>query len=92
MYRRIENFSRGKALTVTVNGHPVQAFAGETVHAVLSAGGFLSPSRSRRTDEPHGAFCGMGICCECLVTINGTPDQRACMRLVEPGMAIVTDA
>jgi succinate dehydrogenase/fumarate reductase-like Fe-S protein len=36
-------------------------------------------------------FCGMGICYECLVTINGVPGQRACMCRVEPGMEIVLD-
>jgi predicted molibdopterin-dependent oxidoreductase YjgC len=32
----------------------------------------------------------MGICYQCLVEINGVPDQRACMTPVKPGMDIVT--
>jgi D-hydroxyproline dehydrogenase subunit gamma len=88
---RIETVPRGEALTVTVNGTPVQAFRGESVHAVLLAAGYLPLRRSRRLKAPRGFFCGMGICYECLVTIDGKPDQRACMRTVEPGMEIRFD-
>lgn len=34
----------------------------------------------------------MGVCFECLVTINDIPEQRACMTMIEPGMKIETDA
>ena len=33
----------------------------------------------------------MGVCFECLVTVNDMPEQRACMTMVEPGMKIETD-
>lgn len=77
-------------LTIIVNGRPVQADAGQTVHAALLAAGILALRKSR-TGEPRGIFCGMGICYECLVTIDGVPHQRACMRVVQPGMTVVTD-
>ena len=41
--------------------------------------------------EPRGPLCGMGICHECRVTIDDAAHQRACLRLVQPGMKIVTD-
>jgi predicted molibdopterin-dependent oxidoreductase YjgC len=47
----------------------------------------------RRTDdrEARGYYCGMGVCYECLVTIDGQPDQRACMTMVKDGMQIITE-
>ncbi len=40
--------------------------------------------------EARGMFCGMGVCYDCLVEIDGKPDQRACMVHVEDGMNIRT--
>ncbi|HZD57420.1 MAG TPA: (2Fe-2S)-binding protein, partial [Anaerolineales bacterium] len=37
---------------------------------------------------PRGLFCGMGVCFECLVTIDDLPGQRACLTTVRPGMRI----
>jgi len=81
---------RGPAITVTVNGQPVDAFAGETVAAVLLAAGQRIFRRTRQANAPRGLFCGMGICFECLVTVNGTPNTRACVTPVVNGMAIET--
>jgi sarcosine oxidase subunit alpha len=44
------------------------------------------------TPAARGGFCGMGVCQECRVTVDGLPDQRACMLLVRDGMEIATDA
>ncbi|HEY4962870.1 MAG TPA: 2Fe-2S iron-sulfur cluster-binding protein [Terriglobales bacterium] len=41
--------------------------------------------------EPRGALCGMGICFECRVSINGRPHCRSCQILCEPGMEVNTD-
>src|SRR5690606_37458565 len=40
--------------------------------------------------EDRGLFCGMGVCFECRVTINGQSGQRSCLTLVEPGMTVET--
>jgi sarcosine oxidase subunit alpha len=42
------------------------------------------------TGEPRGPLCGMGICFECRVTINGVPHARSCQIAVQPGMDIRT--
>ena len=87
---RIENESRGERVTIQVNGSPVSAYQGESVHAALMASGHLNLRKSRIQGEPRGIFCGMGVCYECLVTIDGKPNQRACMRTVEENMEIIT--
>jgi len=77
-----------KPITISVNGRPVQACSGQSLHAVLLAAGIRILNNGPRRDRDRGMFCGMGICYECLVTVNGRPCQRACMLEVEEGMEI----
>jgi sarcosine oxidase subunit alpha len=89
---RIAAFVRGRPLRLVVNGRTVTAFEGETVQAALLAAGYRVLRQTRRDRQPRGFFCGMGVCCECLVTINGVPNQRACMTPVQDRMEIRIDA
>ena len=41
--------------------------------------------------QPRFPLCGMGICFECCVSINGVKHQRSCQMLAEEGMDIDTD-
>jgi predicted molibdopterin-dependent oxidoreductase YjgC len=92
--KRLENLRssalRTQPVTIMVNGNRIEAFAGETVYAALSAAGFMVFRESKR-GESRGVFCGMGVCYECLVTIDGKPKQRACMTPVREGMEITID-
>jgi sarcosine oxidase subunit alpha len=86
---RIASVQRGKRITLLVDGRPVKAYEGETVHAALTAEG-IRDFRVSKAGSPRGIFCGMGICYECLVTIDNLPDQRACMTIVRDRMEILT--
>ncbi len=44
------------------------------------------------TGEPRGPVCGMGVCFECRVTIDGVPHRRACLEPVTEGMEVITGA
>jgi sarcosine oxidase subunit alpha len=90
---RIKNHQRGKRVLLTVNGRPVLAYSGETLFAVLCAEGILAlrPASKKETEAARGGFCGMGVCQECRVMVDGLPDQRACMTEVRDGMEIYTD-
>ena len=92
--KRLENLRsagmRTRRVSLTVNGKIIVAFAGETVYAALSAAGF-KVLRESKIGSGRGAFCGMGVCYECLVTIDGKPQQRACMTPVRDGMEIIID-
>lgn len=76
-------------LTVEVDGEVVTAFAGETVATVLLALG-LHTFRHTKQGAPRGVFCGMGVCFDCLVTVDGVENVRACLTPVAEGMAIAT--
>ncbi len=83
---------RGPQITVTIDGQPVAAFAGETIAAVLLAEGRRRFRHTLKDSAPRGLFCGMGVCFECLVTVNGEPNLRACLTPVTDGMAIETES
>jgi sarcosine oxidase subunit alpha len=90
---RIKSRRRGQRLTLRVNGKPVTAYAGETLFAALLAEGIraLRHPVGGETKTARGGFCGMGVCQECRVMVDGLPDQRACMTEVQDGMEICTD-
>ena len=90
---RIKNHRRGKRVMLTVNGRPVAAYSGETLFAVLCAERIIAlrPVSKKLTEAARGGFCGMGVCQECRVMVDGLPDQRACMTEVRDGMEICTD-
>lgn len=78
---------RGRPVGITVDGEQVQAHLGESVAAVLMAGG--SPmTRTTVGGQPRGVFCGMGVCFDCLVVVDGAPNTRACMTWVREGMRV----
>jgi len=85
---RVSLASRGQQFTVSINSRPVGAFEGETVAAVLLAEGLRSFRRTPKMSAHRGVFCGIGICYECVVTVNGVPSVRACTTPVTPGMVI----
>lgn len=78
-------------VTIMVNGVPTRVREGETVYGALAGTGVLGVRTSRVLKEPRGFFCGMGVCFECLVTVDGVPGQRACMTEVREGMEVITD-
>jgi predicted molibdopterin-dependent oxidoreductase YjgC len=87
--RRIGPLEGRQPLTVQVDGEAVPAFAGESVATVLLA---LGRRTFRHTDQgaARGLFCGMGVCFDCLVTVDGVENVRACLTRVAEGMAIET--
>ncbi len=87
---RIACANRGPKITLQVDGVPCVAYEGETVHAALLAAGIRALRIAGKTGESRGIFCGMGICYECRVTINGVPDKQACMTIATDGMQIET--
>ena len=78
---------RGPRVTILLDGEPVEAFEGETVAAVLLARGEIATRRTAG-GEPRGIFCGMGVCFDCLMVVDGVPNTRACMTWVREGLDV----
>ncbi len=75
-------------VTVSINGEQVQVARGTTVAAALLNLGL--PCRISESGEPRTALCGMGICFECRVHVDGEPYQRACQIVCREGMRVLT--
>lgn len=82
--------ARGERLTFTFDGKRVTAFKGESVAAALLAAGERVLRVTAGRGSPRGIFCGMGVCYDCLMVIDGEPSRRACITLVMPGMKVET--
>lgn len=78
-------------LRITVDGEPVDGVAGQTIAGVLLASGRRT-WRSGPSGAPRGVFCGIGACFDCLVTVNGVRDVRACRRRAYDGDAVATQS
>jgi sarcosine oxidase subunit alpha len=78
-------------ITVLVDGKAVSVPSGSMASAAIAASGKTTYRTSVR-GTPRGPLCGMGICFECRVTIDGRPHTRSCQTLCQPGMEINTDA
>jgi len=78
------------AVTLSVNGRHVTVPEGSTVAAAVALGGGGLFRRSV-TGEPRAPLCGMGICFECRVAINGQPHARSCQIVCRDGMDVRTD-
>lgn len=76
--------------TFTFDGEPVRARSGQSVAAALIASGRRSWRHTRTEGSPRGVFCGIGVCFDCLVTINGRPNHRACLVEARPGDTVST--
>jgi sarcosine oxidase subunit alpha len=77
-------------LRVTVNGKAVEVPEGAMVSAAVALAG-VAVFRRSVTGEPRAPLCGMGICFECRVTVDGRAHVRSCQTPCRPGMEVRTD-
>lgn len=88
MFKRLAE--TGPAVPITVDGKPVAARSGDTVAAALLAAGLSHCRTTPVTGAPRAPYCMMGVCFECLVTIDGVGSRQACLVPVQAGMAVET--
>lgn len=77
-------------LTITVDGVPATGVAGQSLAGVILASGTLGFRRTSAQGKLRGVFCGIGVCYDCLVEVNGQRDVRACQRRASDGDAVTT--
>ena len=78
----------GSSVRFTVNGEAITANRGASIAAALLADGRRVLRVTERRGEPRGLFCGMGVCFECLVEVDGRGSVRACRTLVADGIRV----
>ena len=79
-----------REVRLMVDGREVRVPVGATVAAAVARAG-LSAYRRSVHGEPRAPLCGMGICFECRVTIDGRPHCLSCQTSCEDGMQVVTE-
>ena len=83
-----EIIDRSAAVEFKSDGRTIHAQQGDTILSALYAAGITIFSRSFKYHRPRGLLCAAGHCPNCLVTVDGEPNVRACIRPVTPGMKV----
>lgn len=91
MFKRLPESTRPE-VSITVDGRPVAAREGDSVAAALLGSGSLACRTTPVTGAPRAPYCMMGVCFDCLVTVDGTPNVQGCMTRVRGGMRIEIQA
>ena len=77
----------GARVRANFDGEPIEAEPGASVAAALVSSGRTAWRRTRE-GKPRGLFCGIGVCFDYLVEIDGESGQRACMIPLQEGMRV----
>ncbi|OFW99963.1 MAG: (2Fe-2S)-binding protein [Alphaproteobacteria bacterium RIFCSPHIGHO2_12_FULL_66_14] len=88
MFKRLDEAA--PPVAITVDGKQLAARAGDTVAAALIAAGIAHCRTTPVTGAPRAPYCLMGVCFECLVTVDGVGSRQGCLVPVHEGMAIET--
>lgn len=78
-------------ITITVDGDPIRALEGQSVAGAMEAAGIRSWRQNPVDGSPRAPFCGMGVCYECELHVDGSAETRACMVEAEPGLVVRTE-
>jgi predicted molibdopterin-dependent oxidoreductase YjgC len=81
---------RGKEVEITVDGKNIFAVDGEPIASALIAAGIMTFRKTRIRKEPRGYFCGIGLCTDCMMIVDGAPNIRTCITPAREGMKIET--
>lgn len=85
--RRIET-PGGELVNLTFEGAPIEAYATDSVASALIAAGVRVFTTTEVGGDERGGFCFVGRCADCLVIVDGSANQRACITPVRDGMDV----
>ncbi len=88
--RIFKGVERGQPFEIAVDGEKIVAYAGETIGAALLAAGRRTLRYTNKFARPRGLYCGIGLCQECRMIVNGIPNTQACQTIAEPGCRVET--
>ncbi|MGH2531999.1 MAG: (2Fe-2S)-binding protein [Thermomicrobiales bacterium] len=84
------DLSDAELVTIFHDGRPITARAGEPIVAALLAAGVRFFRTAPGSGEPRGGYCMVGRCADCLMTVDGALNIRACIMPVRQGMRVKT--
>jgi len=80
-----------RSASIRVDGRLVPVLEGQSLAGALHGGGIRVWRRNPVTNEWRAPYCGMGVCYECVLTVDGRPHVRACLVHVVAGMTVTTE-
>ncbi len=86
----IVDFEEKVKVEVTVNGEKLMANQGKPIAAALFEAGIDVFRITEKMKSPRSLFCGIGQCNDCVMQVNGVPNVRTCVIVIEEGMIINT--
>jgi len=87
MFKRLHDIEEDR-VTITIEDQQLEVSTGDTVAAAMLTAG-IAYTRTTPISSAHRApYCLMGACFECLVEIDGVPNQQACQTQVLEGMTV----
>ena len=79
---------RGRRITLTVDGSPVEAIEGEPIAVALIASGRRVFRYTTKQKAPRGLFCALGRCTDCVMIVDGQANVHTCVITARDGMVI----
>ena len=76
------------SLEFTFDDQTITAISGQSIGAALLAANQRTLRKTRSNNKDRGIFCGIGVCFDCLVVVDGVSNQRACLIEAKPGMKV----
>lgn len=74
---------KGKLVHFTYDGQKLQGYEGEPIAAALKAAGIMIHRYTKKEHTPRGIFCAIGRCTDCVMVVDGVPNVRTCVTIVE---------
>ena len=88
MFQRWQPEAASPTVTLVIDGKPVTARDGDTVAAAMFAAGLHHCRTTPVSGAPRAPFCMMGVCFDCLVTVDGIGNRQGCLVRVRDGMHV----
>ena len=87
MFRRLPSDARA-VVRLTVDGRAIEAREGDTVAAAMLAADIETCRTTPVSGAPRAPYCMMGVCFDCLVTVDGVGNRQGCLTRVTEGMRV----
>ena len=84
----ILTFTLEEEITFTFEGKSVKGIKGDTIASALSALGIMTLGHSIKRNRPRGFYCAIGNCASCNMVVDGVPNVRTCITLLEKNMEV----
>ncbi len=86
----MDTYEKGPLVEFSLDGKPMQGYAGEPIAVALRAAGVMVHRHTRKTGEARGMFCAIGRCTDCVMIVDGKPNVRTCITPLVAGMQVQT--